>query len=74
MGLLESYVGGGNCSTMLAWHDHAVEMLLLFRFHELEEALSMADAHQQEAEKIARQLVELKNQLSALQEQVMPLL
>ena len=52
------------------WCDHAVEVLPLFRFRELEEALSMAEAHQQEAEDTARQLTELQGQLSALQEQV----
>lgn len=45
-------------------------MLLLYRFGELEEALSMAEAHQQEAEDTARQLTELQDQLSALQKQV----
>ena len=52
------------------WRNHAVEMLLLYRFGELEEALSMAEAHQQEAEDTARQLTELQDQLSALQKQV----
>ena len=52
------------------WRNHAVELLLPLRFGELEEALSMAEAHQQEAEDTARQLTELRDQLSALQEQV----